>query len=251
MPSPTIIVEASAEAAAETAAQRIAVLVRERAAEKRDCFLALCGGTTPSDTYRRLAATPLSEQVPWGSVQIFFGDERDVPQDDVENNYRTVAKTLLDHVPVPLAKVHPMPADCRDLSAASEQYENLIRRLVPAGNGIPCFDLILLGMGAEGHIASLFPDTPALAETHRLVTAQFVPVIGRNRMTFTFPLINAARTVMFLVTGGDKAPAVAALLSDDAEARSRYPAARVQPTPGELIFVLDAAAASKASLPAR
>ncbi|KKL85002.1 hypothetical protein LCGC14_1959090 [marine sediment metagenome] len=137
------------------------------------------------------------------------------------------------------------PADCRDLAAAAEQYENLIRRLVPPNeNDVPAFDLILLGMGAEGHTASLFPDTPALAEKSRLVVAQFVPVIGRNRMTFTFPLINAARHVLFFVTGADKAPAVRAVLGEDVALKSHYPAGRVAPTAGRLIFVLDTPAAA-------
>jgi len=243
MGSASVIVESSAEDAARRAAERVAEVVNDRAAGAPEAFLALCGGTTPGELYRRLAAPPLVDAVPWAKVQVFFGDERDVPQDHVENNYRLVTKTLLDHVPVPLAHVHPMPADCRDLGAAAEQYENLIRRLVPGGpDDPPAFDLVLLGMGGEGHTASLFPGTPALAETRRLVVAQFVPVIGRNRMTFTFPLINAARHVMFFVTGPDKARAVAAALSDDEAARARYPAARVRPA-GELTFVLDAEAA--------
>jgi len=232
--------EQNVAAAAERAAARIAEIIAERADAGSECFLALCGGTTPGQLYRRLASLPLAEKIAWDRVQIFFGDERDVPQDHVENNYRLVTKTLLDHVPIPLAHVHPMPADCRDLTAAAEQYENLIRRLVPAEkDDVPVFDLILLGMGAEGHTASLYPHTPALAERHRLVAAQFVPVIGRNRMTFTFPLINAARNVMFFVTGADKADAVAAVLSEDEALRARYPACRAQPTRGQLIFVLD------------
>ncbi len=239
-----VIVERDASAAAERAAGRVAEIFAARAGEGAECCVALCGGTTPGELYRCLARPPLVESVPWEKVQVFFGDERDVPQDHVENNYRLVTKTLLDHVPVPLAHVHPMPADCRDLSAAAEQYENLIRRLVPPGpDGLPAFDLILLGMGGEGHTASLYPGTPALVERHRLVVAQFVPVIGRNRMTFTFPLINAARNVMFFVTGQDKAAAVAAVVAGDDEARSRYPAARVQPQSGPPVFVLDGAAA--------
>ncbi len=242
--SPEILIEQTPEAAAERAAERVGEIIAERAAEESDCYLALCGGTTPGELYRRLAAPELSEKCPWNRVHIFFGDERDVPQDHVENNYRTVTKALLDHVPVPLERVHPMPADCRDLAAAAEQYEGLITRLVPNDGGdIPRFDLILLGMGGEGHTASLFPDTPALAEHSRLVVAQFIPVIGRNRMTFTFPLINAARHVMFFVTGVDKAHAISALLSADAEDRGRFPAARVSPTDGQLTFVLDNAAA--------
>ena len=243
-----VLVEPNAEAAAQRAAERVVEVLAARADAGHECFLALCGGTSPGGLYRRLAAAPLAEKVPWSRTHIFFGDERDVPQDHVENNFRMVTKTLLDHVPVPAAHVHPMPADCRDLAAAAEQYENVIRRLVPAeGNDTPVFDLILLGMGAEGHVASLFPDTPALAEKDRLVLAQFVPVIGRNRMTFTFPLINAARNVMLFVTGADKAPAVAAVLGDDAERKGRYPGARVQPARGQLIFVLDNAAAKTAA----
>lgn len=239
-----VIVAPDAAAAADRATERFIEVIDQRTASGSDCFLALCGGTTPAELYRRLAKPPLNERVDWEKVRIFFGDERDVPQDHVENNYRMVAKNLLDHVPIPLARVHPMPADCRDMAAAAEQYEELIRRLVPAeGNDIPRFDLILLGLGGEGHTASLFPGTPALEEKHRLVAAQFVPVIGRNRMTFTFPLINAARHVMFCVTGPDKAAAVGAVLSDDSKLRARYPASRVKPTKGEVIFILDAAAA--------
>jgi len=199
----TVILEQNVAAAAERAAARIAEIIAERADAGSECFLALCGGTTPGQLYRRLASLPLAEKIAWDRVQIFFGDERDVPQDHVENNYRLVTKTLLDHVPIPLAHVHPMPADCRDLTAAAEQYENLIRRLVPAEkDDVPVFDLILLGMGAEGHTASLYPHTPALAERHRLVAAQFVPVIGRNRMTFTFPLINAAAPSSCILASG-------------------------------------------------
>jgi len=241
---PVVIVGEDPAAAAGRAAERMVEIIARRTESGNDCFLALCGGTTPGELYRLLAAPPLNEQVAWEKVQIFFGDERDVPQDHVENNYRMVTKSLLDHVPISLAHVHPMPADCRDMSAAAEQYENLIRRLVPSdGDDTPRFDLILLGMGGEGHTASLFPDTPALEETNRLVVAQYVPVIGRNRMTFTCPLINAARHVLFLVTGPDKANAVHAVLSNDADLRGRYPASRVAPKEGQLIFVLDAAAA--------
>jgi len=252
MAAARIIVEPAAAAAARRAADRIVEIVARRAAAGEDASVALCGGTTPGELYRTLAAPPVAEQVAWDKVQVFFGDERDVPQDHVENNYRLASKTLLDHVPVPLSHVHPMPADCRDLSAAAEQYEGLIRRLVAPGRGdTPAFDLVLLGMGGDGHVASLFPDMPALRERQRLVTAQFVPVIGRNRMTFTFPLINAARNVMFFITGADKAETVAAVLSDDPAARARYPAAEVRPD-GELLFVLDAEAGRLvASSPAR
>ncbi len=177
-------------------------------------------------------------------MEIFFGDERDVPQDHVESNFRMVQRSLLDHVPIDLARVHPMPADAEDIQAAADQYEQAIRRIVPSEGGpIPRFDLILLGMGGDGHTASLFPNTDALKEHKRLVHAGFVPVLGRKRMTFSFPLINAARNVMFLVTGSDKAEAVLGVLGDSEEIRKQLPAAAVRPTDGALIIVLDAAAA--------
>jgi len=244
--SPVVIVEPDPDSAATRAAERVAEIISQRAGSGRDCTMALCGGTTPSELYRRLASPPLVEQIPWQRVHVFFGDEHDVPHDDVDSNFRLVSKTLLDHVAIPLSNVHPMPADSPDLPAAAEEYEGLIRRNVPIEDGLPRFDLMLLGMGGDGHVGSLFPNTPALEETQRLVVTQHVPIIGRNRMTLTFPVINAARHVMFFVTGPDKAAAVEGVLSDDPEARAPYPASRVVPTSGELIFVLDSAAAKNA-----
>lgn len=247
-PQANIVIQPTPAEAAQRLLERIAAIITQATLRWSDCHIALCGGTTPRELYRMLATPPLSEEIPWDKVQIFFGDERDVSPDHVENNYRMASALLLDHVPIPLSHVHPMPADCRDMNAAAEQYENLIRRLVTANeDGVPAFDLILLGLGGEGHTASLFPDTPALLERDRLVVAQFVPVIGRNRMTFTFPLINAARNVAFFVTGVDKAKAVEGVLSDDPEIRSRYPAARVRPAHGELSLFLDAEAARNLS----
>jgi len=195
--------------------------------------------------YQQLARSCASGEVPWGQVQVFFGDERDVPHDHVESNYHMAAKTLLDHVPVEPGHVHPMPADSADLARAAADYEQNVRRVVPtAGGEIPRFDCILLGMGADGHTASLFPGTEAVGETGKLVTSNFVPVLGRNRMTFSFPLINAARSVILLVTGEDKAAAVAALLGDDPAARADLPVARLA-MDERFILVLDAPAARR------
>ena len=140
--------------------------------------------------------------------------------------------------------IYPMRADAADLSAAAAEYEQTLRRLITDQlDGVPRLDLVLLGMGADGHTASLFPCTPeALDETQRLVLAHHVPVLGRNRMTITLPLINAARNVMLLVTGEDKAPAVGALLGDDDAARVALPVSRVCPRDGLSMLVLDAAA---------
>jgi len=243
---PRTYVEATTQEAAEFVANLFKSIVCEAVSEKGCCYLALAGGTTPHFLYQQLALSCASDEVPWPQVEIFFGDERDVPHDDVESNYHMIQKTLLDHVPVAPSQVHPMPADSEDLQAAASEYEKTIQQHVPpAGDGPPVFDLILLGMGADGHIASLFPDTEVLHENQKLVSACFVPVLGRGRMTFTFPLINAARNCVILVTGDDKADAVAALLGQDSPARKKLPASHLGPQ-GSCYLVLDSAAAKRA-----
>jgi len=244
-----MVVEPSAERATWFVAEQVKHIICQAVEERGICHTALVGGTTPHGLYLILAGAAVSGEVPWHDVEVFFGDERDVPQDHVESNYRMAQRTLLDHVPIEPSRIHPMPADADDLAAASKDYEQAIRRTVPAGQGgSPAFDLILLGMGGDGHIASLFPGTEALGETQKLVTAYFVPVLGRKRMTFTYPLINAARHVILLVTGDDKAQAVRVLLGDPGAARSSLPAAGLCLDHGKLTLVLDAAAAKQAGL---
>ncbi|MCD6303830.1 MAG: 6-phosphogluconolactonase [Planctomycetes bacterium] len=246
--SPEIFVEPSAEQATGLASKFVKSIIAESVARHGFCYLALAGGTTPHGLYLRLAADGVIGDVPWQNVVVFFGDERDVPQDHAESNYRMAQRTLLDHVPIELNHVHPMPADAEDLDAAAEAYEQTIRRNVPTGDdGIPRFDLILLGMGIDGHTASLFPGTEAVGETRRLVTACFVPVLGRKRMTMTFPLINAAHNVLLFVTGSDKARAVERMLGEDRPDRRELPACGVAPVQGSLKIILDAAAAAASS----
>jgi 6-phosphogluconolactonase len=243
-----VIVKSSAEDATEACAKLFRRMASQCVEARGTFCVSLAGGTTPYALYERLARQATSEHMPWGELQVFFGDERDVPHDHVESNFRMTQRTLLDHVPIPLGRVHPMPADAQDLDAAAAEYEKTIRRIVPAGGqGTPRFDLILLGMGADGHTASLFPHTAALTEQDKLVAAQFVPVLGRYRMTFTFPLINAAQDVILLVTGDDKGEAVEELLSGGADPQ-KLPAAGVSPTDGRLTFVFDAAAGRRAGL---
>ena len=239
-----VLVDRTAEEATATAATLFKTIVCETAGRNGVCRVALAGGTTPHSLYQKLAAEGTSEEIPWRSVEVFFGDERDVPQDNVESNYYMVQRTLLDHVPVEPTKVHPMRGDAEDLPAAAAEYEQTLRKLLPAGKeGLPSFDLILLGMGGEGHTASLFRGSDALNETGKLVTARFVPVLGRHRLTFTFPLINAARNILLLVTGDDKAAAVLGMLADSPETRQSFPAGRIAPTNGMLYVILDAPAA--------
>ncbi len=242
-----VIVMQSADQATDKAAELFKQAISQAVADRRVCNLALAGGTTPHDLYQKLAADVYDCDVPWASVNVFFGDERDVPHDHVDSNYHMAQRAMLDNTPIPPEQVNPMPADAEDLQTAAAEYEQVIRQIVP-GDPIPQFDLILLGMGGDGHTASLFPRSDALSESHKLVVTHHVPVLGRNRMTFTYPLINAARHVIFLITGDDKAEAVAAVLGDDKNARKEIPAAHVNPIDGTLTVVLDAAAARKAGL---
>ncbi len=243
-PDRQIIVRRTVSDATDTAAKVFEQVIREALQGRDRACVALAGGTTPYLLYKELATSAAATSLPWGQVEVFFGDERDVPHDNVESNYNMAARTLLNHVPVLPERVHPMQADAPDLQAAAAEYEQLVRRIVPPGpDGVPSLDLILLGMGGDGHTASLFPGTKALDVTDKLVMAYHVPVLGRDRMTFTFPLINASRHVVFLITGEDKARTVAALLGDDAEARGSIPSARVAPKSGRLTYILDLAAA--------
>jgi 6-phosphogluconolactonase len=243
-----VVVESSIEDATRFVAELFETIICEAVDARGACRVALAGGTTPHRLYQHLASKAASGKVPWNKTEVFFGDERDVPHDNVDSNYGMAQRTLLDNVPIQPSRIHPMPADAEDLPSAAGEYEQIIRAAVPAGpDGIPRFDLILLGMGGDGHVASLFPHTDALNETERLVLACFVPVLGRQRMTFAFPLINAAHNVILLVTGEDKAEAVAGILGDDEETRRRLPGARVGPE-GALFVVLDAGAASRTGL---
>ncbi|HUS47968.1 MAG TPA: 6-phosphogluconolactonase [Phycisphaerae bacterium] len=244
-----VIVKRTAEEAAGFVADLFKTIACEAAGERGVCRVALAGGTTPRGLYGVLARQAIGGDVPWNQVEIFFGDERDVPHDHVESNFGMAQRTLLDHLPIPVANVHPMPADSPDLEKAAAEYEQTIRKKVTAGSdGMPRFDLILLGMGGDGHVASLFPSSSGLQEGKKLVLACFVPVLSRRRMTFTFPLINAARYVILLVTGDDKAAVVARVLGGDAQARKGLPAAGVNPKKGVLFMVLDAAAARSTGL---
>ena len=250
---PEVIVESLASHAIAKAAQLVRTIVTEAVQQRKTCSIALAGGTTPHSLYKHLAGEAIRGEIPWSQTDVFFGDERDVAHDDVASNYNMAQRTLLDHLPIQPDRIHPMPADADDLDAAAEGYERLIRDRVPAGpGGIPRMDLILLGMGTDGHTASLFPGTgDALDESEKLVLSHFVPVLGRSRMTFTFPLINAARNVLLFVLGQDKAETVAAILSSQRGTRREIPAGRIAPVDGRFIVLLDGDAAGKLQTPAK
>ncbi|MBK9139243.1 MAG: 6-phosphogluconolactonase [Verrucomicrobia bacterium] len=204
--------------------------------------VALAGGRTPRQFYEALAGAA-SGRVPWGAVEIFFGDERPVPPEHPDSNYAMAQASLLGRVPLPPGQVHRIRAELAPASAADE-YERTLRARFRLSTGeVPRFDLVLLGLGADGHTASLFPGTNALSETQRLVCANWVPKFGHHRVTLTLPVLNAARQVVFLVAGADKAEVVKEVLAGP-DREPPHPATLVQPAAGELHWLLDAAAAS-------
>ena len=233
---PEITVHPDAAALAQAAAVRFAALAAR--AERVPFTVALAGGSTPRALYERLATPPLAPRIPWDRLELFFGDERAVGPDHTDSNYRMAREALLAHVPV---TAHPMAAERGD----AEAYAALLATRVPARrDGQPALDLILLGMGEDGHTASLFPGTAALAETARPVVMNDVPQLGTRRMTVTFPVINAADRVWILVTGASKSALVAHALAGG-QAATDLPVQRVRPSAGELVWWLDAAAAGE------
>ena len=192
--------------------------------------LALSGGNTPRPVYAELARSKL----PWDRFLFTFGDERCVPPDDSQSNFRMARETLFEPAAVPEASVLRMRGEADPAAAASEYEATLEKCAAKTNDPIYRHDLILLGLGEDGHTASLFPDTAALAETERRVIANFVPKFDSWRLTFTYPLINAARHVCFLVNASKHAELVERVLSGD----EQFPAARVRPTDGTLTWII-------------
>jgi len=228
---------ADAEALAAAVADAFATLVDATTASP--FTVALSGGSTPKRLYELLAAPPRRERVRWDAVELFFGDERSVPPDHPDSNYGMAKRALLDRVTV---RAHRMPAEMDD----ADGYARLLaERIAKRRDGFPVFDLVLLGIGEDGHTASLFPGTAALAERTRWVVMNDVPQLHTRRMTLTYPVLNAADRVWMLIAGAGKRAMVAECLAaarrgDDPPPR---PIVGVRPTAGELVWHLDAAAA--------
>jgi 6-phosphogluconolactonase len=211
-------------------------------AERGRFTIALSGGGTPKRIYARLATADYRGRVAWEKVHIFFGDERCVPPDDARSNYRMAREAWFDHAPIPAENIHRIHGE-DDPALEALRYEQDIAGLCRSAR-FPALDLVLLGLGDNGHTASLFPGTAALRETTRWVVAQYVEVMNTWRVTFTAPLINAARHVAFLAEGAGKAQmlwnAMAGPYQPDV-----WPAQLIQPANGELHWLVDAAAAAK------
>ncbi len=203
--------------------------------------VALSGGSTPRSLYSLLAKD--YADFSWSRTFLFFGDERHVPPKSPDSNYGMVKEALLTKVPIPPGNVYRVRAELPDAGAAAAEYEEKLRKFFALQPGeVPCFDLILLGMGPDGHTASLFPDSKGLAEQSRLVIANWVEKFATDRITFTFPVLNYAANVMFLACGADKAEMVRQILEGQHE--PPFPSQQVQPD-GRLVWMLDQAAAAK------
>lgn len=230
----------------EAGAELVAHSAKDAVEERSRFTIALSGGSTPRSLYN-LLATNACNSLPWDRMYFFWGDERHVPPTDKESNYRMAREAMLEKVAVPASNIFRMPTENPDANAVAETYEQTLQKFFALEpNQAPTFDLILLGLGPDGHTASLFPETAALQEKNRLVVANFVEKLDTHRITFTLPVLNAARCVAFLVSGIDKAPALQSVLQSDAPGE-KYPAKLVHPTNGKLIWLVDRAAASSLS----
>lgn len=234
-PSPADMTRAAANLFAARAAEAVSAQGRFTAA--------LSGGKTPVALYDLLAKDPFASQIPWARVHLFWGDERCVPPDHGDSNYRLVRELLLDHVPVPPANIHRMPGEM-DPAEAAARYEGQLRDFfAPHGDGPPVFDFIVLGLGEDGHTASLFPGTRAIREPARWVLGHYVDPQKGWRITLTPPVINAARMVAFIVSGAGKAAVMKEILEGPLRPDT-LPAQIVRPADGTLLWMLDQEAAA-------
>jgi 6-phosphogluconolactonase len=228
--------------AARAAALETVQAARDALGNRGIFHIALSGGTTPVLLFRELAGARIRESIDWERTRLFFVDERCVPPDHGRSNYRLAKENLLDPLGIPPDHVFRMHGEINPEAAAREYEETLIRELGGTGT-VPSLDLVLLGLGNDGHTASLFPGTAALGEGRRWVVANRVPKLGEWRLTLTLPVLNAARRAVFLVTGREKSAVVAAIAQRKEGSRD-LPASLVRPTSGPLIWIIDEAAAA-------
>ena len=236
-----IAVVPDSEYLAVAAASAVLGLMTRAVMERGIGTIALSGGSTPKAMGALLREEPFLSAMPWGSMHVFWGDERWVPLDDSESNAGEAKRGYLDDVPIPPTQIHPFPTS-GDPDQAAAIYAETIGSVVP-GAPIPIFDLILLGMGDDGHTASLFPGTAALSITDRLTAPNPVEKLNTTRLTFTAPLINAARSVIFLAGGAGKAERLHEVLDGPIET-DRLPSQLIRPTTGALQWIVDEAAAA-------
>jgi len=248
MSNPEIVILPDRAALTRDAARRFVACAREAIGARGEFAVALSGGTTPRDLYALLATLEFAAQIDWSRVHIFFGDERAVPPDHADSNFKMANAVLLARVPLPAQNVQRIRAEFGADDAARE-YENNVREFFARkgnqgneGNAFPRFDLILLGLGADGHTASLFPRTRVLREPSRWVAAEHIEKLNADRITLTAPVINAARELIWLVAGADKAIAVRDVLRGEYRPDD-LPAQLIAPRDARVVWLIDRDAA--------
>jgi len=227
------------EELSKTAADLFAQTARKAVKEQGRFTVALTGGSSPAQLYTLLSQAPYLQQIPWEQTYVFWGDERWVPLTDDRSNYKMAFDTLLNKVPVPSNQIFPMWGKT-SLNEFAQQYEDQLQHHL--NNNVPQFDLILLGMGDDGHTASLFPHTAVLDEKERRVQAYYLEPQSMYRITLTAPVINLAKKIIFLTYGDKKAHALYEVLEGERNP-AKYPAQLIQPIKGEVFWLVDDAAA--------
>jgi 6-phosphogluconolactonase len=228
------------EESSQATAKFILEAAQSAAKERGKFSIVLSGGNTPRRLYEILAVGPYREQMPWRKTHVFWGDERCVPADDERNNAHMARQILLNQVPIPDEQIHPIASTLPPIKGA-EEYQNTLEAYF---NGYsPAFDFVLLGLGENGHTASLFPETPVLDEKRRWVSEVYVPSLQMWRVTLTAPILNQARKIVFLVYGASKALVLNQVIHG-ARRPKQLPAQLIQPQTGELLWLADQAAAS-------
>lgn len=226
----------------QAAAEEFIRLGNEAVAARGRFSVALSGGSTPKSLYSLLAAN--YSDFDWHHTHLFFGDERHVPPDHADSNYRMVNEALLAKIKMPAANVYRVKGENPSAAEAAADYEKQLQKFFGLKSGqFPRFDLIFLGMGPDGHTASLFPDSEGLKERKRLVISNWVEKFKTDRVTFTFPVLNNAAEVMFMTSGPDKAEMLHKIL--EGQFTPPYPSQQIEPTDGKLVWMVDQPAASK------
>lgn len=225
---------------ADAAAEHVLQLARGAVSATGVFSMALAGGNTPRLLYQKLAFEPLMNQMPWANVHVYFGDERCVPPTHPDSNFRMASETLLDLVPIPPGNIHRMRGEIEPQAAAIE-YGQLLKQTFGDGG----LDLAILGMGEDGHTASLFPGSPALDEMEHRCLGVYVEQVKAWRLTLSAAFLNRSKEILFLVTGASKAPTLHEVLEGERDSH-RLPVQLVAPTDGRVVWLLDAAAAEMA-----
>jgi len=237
---PIISVAKNAEGMSHLAAETISELIARSIHARGISCVALAGGETPLRVYQILAAEPLRSTIDWRHVHLFFGDERMVPPDDTASNYGMVLRALVSRISIPAEHVHRIRGEIPAADAAREYETELLKWF---GGDLPCFDVVLLGVGEDGHTASLFPGTASLVEASRTAIGYFIPQLNSWRVTLTLPVFLNARDTLFLATGERKARVVARVL-ESKDPQAGIPASMIRPSKGTVRWILDEEAAS-------